>query len=296
MPSKYGSRILLLGPTGQVGYELHCALSPGFQVVPAGRTEAPGQPTLDLTDPDSIRARVREVEPDIIVNAAAHTAVDQAEDEPEIAQAVNGDAPALLADEASRRGALLVHYSTDYVFDGTASEPYTEDSRPAPLNVYGRTKRVGEEAILASGCDALILRTSWVYGLRGRNFLMTMRRLLAERDSLQVIADQIGAPTWSRLIAEATVQILSAGELPDQTGLYHLTASGQTSWHGFTEAIRDELGEACVVEPIPSEAYPTKAARPGYSVLDCSRLRQRFGIRMPDWREGLRLCLSGRDG
>ena len=222
-------RILLTGKNGQVGWELQRTLAPLGEVVVLDRRQ------LDLSDPDQIRERVREISPDLIVNAAAYTAVDRAEAEPEPAMAVNGTAPGLLAEEAKRIGAAIIHYSTDYVFDGAKTTPYTEEDAPNPLNVYGRTKLAGEQAVQAAGVPHLILRTSWVYGMRGKNFLLTILRLAREREELKIVDDQIGAPTWSRTIAEATAQILTSGAWPvsGASGIYHLTASGSTSWYGF---------------------------------------------------------------
>ena len=279
--------ILLLGRAGLVGWELERALAPLGPVTALGRDGA------DLSDPAALRALVRRHRPGWIVNAAAYTAVDRAEAEPEAAFAANAEAPRVLAEEAGRLGCTLVHYSTDYVFDGTRRAPYRESDAPAPLNVYGRSKLEGERAIQASGCDHLILRTTWVYGARGRNFLLTMLRLMGEREHVRVVADQVGAPTSSRMIAQATALILARRGAGGPSGVYHLTAAGQTSWHGFAEAIRGYLPEtAARVEAIGTDGFPTPAVRPGYSVLDNGRIAADFGIALPDWRDGLRLVMA----
>ena len=287
-------RILVLGGDGQVAWELRRTLAPLGEVIAVGRRT---QPALDLTRPESILPLIETLSPAWIVNAAAYTAVDKAESEPEAAAAVNAVAPGYLAEAAGRVGAQLVHYSTDYVFDGTASVPYREDDAPNPQGVYGQTKLAGEAAIAQAGCDWLILRTAWVYGARGGNFLRTMRRLAREREELRVVADQRGAPTWSRHIAEATAQILA--QLGDDRaawhracGVYHLTSAGQATWHDFASAIVDHLRTR---ETIPCQRvtaittgdYPTPAKRPAYSVLDNDKLARAFGIRLPDWRDAL---------
>lgn len=288
----------MTGGTGQVGWELARALAP------LGRVTAPGRAALDLGDADSIRRAFRDIAPALVVNAGAHTAVDRAEGEPELARALNAVAPGVLAEEAARAGVPLVHFSTDYVFDGRGGAPYTEDDATAPLGVYGRTKREGEEAVAAAGGAHLVLRTSWVYGTRGHNFLRTMLRLARERDELRVVADQVGAPTWSRMLAEATAAIVApfrAGDgwkLPAEvSGTYHLTARGETSWHGFAEAILAldpdrEAQRARRVVPIGTEEYPTPAPRPRYSVLSTDRVERVFGVALPEWREQLELCLG----
>lgn len=275
-------KCLLTGPTGQVGWELAPRLAALGDLVAVDRS------ALDLADPDAIRARVRQTGPDVIVNAAAYTAVDRAESEPALAAAINATAPAVLAEEAKRLGALLVHYSTDYVFDGTKAAPYVEDDAPNPLSVYGRTKLDGERAIQASGCRHVILRTSWVYASRGHNFLLTMLRLGAERPELRVVDDQRGAPTWARDIAEATVALLAK----PPNGLFHLTAAGETTWHGFASEIMRLAGLTPVVHPIRAAEYPTAARRPANSVLDNARLRAVTGIVMPSWGESLARCIA----
>ena len=287
---------LLTGATGQLGWELRRTLAPLGPVI------APARAELDLAEPDGIRAALQHHHPSVIVNAAAYTAVDRAEAEAELAHAINAAAPVILAEEAARSGALLVHFSTDYVFDGAAERPYREADRPNPLNVYGRSKRAGERAIEEVGGTHLIFRTSWVYGMRGSNFLRSMLRLAREREEMRVVDDQIGAPTWSRMIAEATAlvlaQIAGAGwELPsDAGGVYHLTAGGETNWYGFAQAIleRDPAREEqrCrTLRPIPTSEYPTPAARPRFSVLDNQRIAERFGIRLPHWRTQLELAM-----
>jgi dTDP-4-dehydrorhamnose reductase len=305
------STILVTGKDGQVGFELPGSLAGLGQIIATGRNE------LDLSDPDSIRRMVREVRPGLIVNAAAYTAVDRAESEPDLAMAVNGIAPGILAEEAQRLGAALIHYSTDYVFDGTGSEPYAEDDELQPINVYGRTKLAGERAIQEVDVPHLILRCSWIYGMRGKNFLLTMLRLARERDEISVVNDQVGAPTWSRAIAEATGGILArlgCGQpgfieaCAGQRGVYHLSAAGHTSWHGFAAAIfahavspqRGQsawaLDHAPLLKPISSEQYPTPARRPRYSVLANAKLQRAFGVAMPDWKDGLAQCMGGARG
>ena len=277
-------KILLTGRNGQLGWELERA------VMSLGEVVAYDHQSLDLTKPDLIVSRAREVRPDLIVNAAAYTNVDSAEKEPEMAMAINGTAPGVLAEEAKRLGSLLVHYSTDYVFDGTKRSPYTEQDVPNPVNVYGRTKLAGEEAIQASGCQHLILRTAWVYSGRGRNFLLTMLRLANEKPELRVVADQTGAPTWARELAVATRRILNHSSAP--RGTLHVTASGETTWFEFAKSIIEISGLQVPVLPIKSEDYPMPAARPGYSVLEISKLTTQLGISMRHWKSGLADCLQ----
>lgn len=289
-------RILLTGVTGQVGWELRRALAPLGHVIPADRN------AMDLTKLDSIRTFVRETKPQIIINPAAYTAVDQAEKEPDLAFAINATAPAAMAEEALRLGALLVHYSTDYVFDGTKSEAYVEDDVPNPQGVYGKSKLAGEQAIRNSGCKHLIFRTSWVYGMRGKNFLLTMLRLANERESLRIVDDQIGAPTWSRMIAEATAvalgQLISDPQRAEAvSGVFHLTAAGATNWHGFAQEIfrlarTHGLCRIPALEPIPSEQYPVPAVRPKNSRLNNEKLFQTFGLVLPAWNEGFTMCID----
>lgn len=289
------STILLTGAGGQVGFELARSLQGLGRVVTMDRTR------LDLTNLDHVRRAVRDINPALIVNAAAYTAVDAAEANSKIAMRLNAELPCLLAEEATHLNASLVHYSTDYVFDGLKDGVYLEDDAVNPLNVYGKSKLAGEQAIVASGCNHLILRTSWVYGTRGNNFLLTMLRLGAERDELNVVADQIGAPTWSNTIATLTANVL-AQAVPsnraewwrEHSGVYHLTASGQISWHRFAEAIFElsNLARAPNVKPIPATLYPTAAPRPINSRLSNEKVAAVFGVRAPDWHDALRLCMA----
>lgn len=287
--------ILLIGSQGQLGQRLRQALPMVGHLTALDRNE------LDLCHAENVRAAVRHFQPDIIINAAAYTAVDRAEAELELAYAVNTTAPGLLAQEAARLGSLLIHYSTDYVFDGLKRRPYSESDECAPLNVYGRTKRAGELEIIESRCAYLIFRTSWVYDLHGRNFLNTMRRLREEKPEISVINDQIGAPTWANTIAEVTKTILSRQnfnsqfpevELLQSRDIFHLTAAGQTSWYGFAEAIFQELGLTACLRPIPTAEYQTNVQRPAYSILDNTQLNMRFGITQSNWRDELRTCLA----
>lgn len=285
-------KILITGQHGQVSRELQQRLPSLGELIVLGREQ------LDLANPDQIRQQVRAHRPDLIINAAAHTAVDQAESEPELAFAINAIAPGILAEEAKTLGIPLIHYSTDYVFDGSKPAPYTEADTPNPLGVYGQSKLAGEQAITAVSGDYLILRTSWVYSSHGKNFLLTMQRLLQEKPHLRIVADQIGAPTWAGSIANSTRALIErwqAGE-PGPWGVYHLTARGETSWFGFAEAIGEYLrkqGKACAeLEPIPSSAYPTPAKRPLNSRLDCSRLQQQWHVSQPAWHDALRECLA----
>jgi dTDP-4-dehydrorhamnose reductase len=251
---------------------------------------------------DSIRACLAETQPALIVNAAAYTAVDKAETEPERAMVINGDAPGVLAEGARQQGAAFIHYSTDYVFDGENTFPYREMDTPQALNVYGQTKLAGEQAIAAVGGAYLILRTSWVYGLRGHNFLLTMQRLAREREILKIVDDQFGTPTWSRLIAEGTAQIIAQGRgqmedyIGQHAGIYHLSCGGKASWYDFARAILDRLDPMAApvarLEPIPTSAYPTPAQRPAYSCLDNAHTRDTFGTELPDWKVALDLALS----
>jgi dTDP-4-dehydrorhamnose reductase len=288
-------RILLLGANGQVGTELRRSLATLGEVVAATRdgrlANGGGCEVGDLDEPRSLGALVERIAPDVVVNAAAYTAVDRAESERDAAFRANAKAPAALADACAARDALLLHYSTDYVFDGRGTRPYREDDPTDPLGVYGASKLAGEEAVRASGCRHAILRTAWVYAAHGHNFLRTMLRLGRERDSLRVVADQVGTPTPAWLIADVTAQLLSR---PDaDSGTWHVTATGQTSWHGFAEAIikgaveRGLLPSAPRVDPIATAEYPTPAQRPGYSVLDTTRLRAQLGIELPEWEDAL---------
>ncbi len=286
-------KILLTGAHGQVGWELQRTLAT------LGQVTAPTRQQLDLTDAAALRRYIRELKPDLIVNPAAYTAVDKAESEPDLARAVNALAPAIMAEEAAGLGAAIVHYSTDYVFDGNKTTAWVETDATRPLGVYGATKLEGEQAVIASGAAYLILRTSWVYGLRGGNFLLTMQRLFKERERLDIVADQFGAPTWARTIAEATAQILAQRpflQAPTAAGIYHLTSRGTTNWHAFATAIlaRTSLPEGKHVQlnPIAASQYPTPAKRPANSVLSGEKLFSRFGIALPDWETALALCLA----
>lgn len=282
--------ILLFGKVGQVGWELRRTLAP------LARVTCVDYPDVDFTRPDSVRGAINAAAPDVIINAAAYTAVDKAESELALATQINADAPGIMAEEARKRGALLVHYSTDYVFDGTKTTPYVETDAPNPLGAYARTKHAGDEAIRSTGCDHLIFRLCWVYGARGANFMLTMQRLAREREKLRVVADQVGCPTWSRMIAETTAQALLQVRQPADarrlSGTYHLCASGQTSWHGFAKAIIDlmppETRKCREVEAITSAEYPTPTKRPAYSVMSAAKLERAFGLRLPDWHDSLR--------
>jgi len=280
--------ILLTGAGGQLGAELAPLLRMHGDVVAATRV------TLDLADPDAIVAAVRGAKPKLIVNTAAYTAVDLAEKEATLAHAVNARAPGILAEEVKRLGAVLIHYSTDYVFDGARTTPYPEDAPANPLNVYGASKLEGERAIAATGARALTFRTSWVYGLSGKNFLLTIRRLAGDRDELRIVADQIGVPNWSRTLAEATARVVSEGmaSLEERSGLYHLSSTGQASWYDFARAIVGDVARPRVV-PIATSEYPVPARRPAYGVLATGKFQQVFGFALPDWREALRRCAAG---
>jgi len=300
-------KILLIGKNGQVGAELAAFLPRLGQVVALDRQQ------LDLSKPDQIRHAIDEVRPQIIVNAAAYTAVDKAETDEAAARAINAEAPAVISEKAKKMGATLVHYSTDYVFDGSKNSPYDESDPQNPFSVYGKTKLAGERAIRDSGVPHLIFRTAWVYATRGRNFLLTILRLASERDELRIVRDQIGAPTWCREIARATTLILGRFSEPREatpsfsqaSGTYHMTAGGIASWCDFAQAILDEASQAppnlpwlvaatngsplraCRVVPITTAEYPTRARRPPYSVLSNALLVSTFGIQLPDWREQL---------
>jgi len=285
-------KILINGRHGQVSHELQRRLGAAGELIVLGRDQ------LDLAHPDQIRRQVQNVRPDLIINAAAHTAVDLAESEPQSAFAINAVAPGILAEEALALDIPLVHYSTDYVFDGTKVGPYNEDDTPNPLGVYGKSKLAGEQAIRDVQGKHLILRTSWVYSTHGRNFLLTMQRLLQEKPELRVVADQIGAPTWAGTIANSTLALIERWQANDVAnwGTYHLSAQGETSWFGFAQAIGEALrqqGKPCAdLLPIPSSDYPTPAARPLNSRLDCSRLQRDWGVSQPDWQTALRECLT----
>jgi dTDP-4-dehydrorhamnose reductase len=308
--------ILLIGASGQVGRELNAALPS------VGEVTALDRQRLDLTRPEQIRRAIRDFQPALIVNAAGYTAVDQAESEVALARAVNAVAPAVMAEEAKKIGAVLIHYSTDYVFDGTKTTPYEEDDPANPLSVYGRTKLEGERAIQASGVAHLIFRTSWVYATSGRNFLLTILRLATEREELRVVRDQTGAPTLSREIARATAQILeqlSARHpgrisLEEASGVYHMTAAGETSWYELAKAILEEAAGvrearpwltaatgglpliARRVVPITAAEYPAPARRPAYSVLSNARLARAFSVQLADWRKQLHSVFADSPG
>ncbi|WLI88026.1 dTDP-4-dehydrorhamnose reductase [Massilia sp. R2A-15] len=287
-------KILLTGKNGQVGYELERSLQALGEVVAVDRSQ------MDLSDLRQVREVIRAVRPHLIVNPAAYTAVDRAESEPALALRINGEAPAVMADEAKKLGAGIIHYSTDYVFDGTKETAYVETDATCPINAYGATKLAGEQAIQAAGVPHLILRTSWVYGMRGKNFLLTVMRLAGERDELRIVADQFGSPTWCRTVADTTAQLVArldarsgvveamAGELG---GIYHLTASGRTSWHGFTEEIvrHASIARKPRVTAIRTEEYPLPAKRPRNSELSGERLRS-LNLHMPHWQHALALC------
>lgn len=303
--------ILLTGRNGQLGFELRRTLAPLGHVVAVGLDNA------NFSNLEVVRQLVRATQPDVIVNAAAYTAVDAAEEERDLAHTINGEVPGILAEELHRlRGKLIVHYSTDYVFNGTATQPYGEDDRPDPVNVYGKTKLAGELSVQRCAAPFTIFRTEWVYATRGRNFLLTMLRLAREGKPLRLIADQVGAPTWARMLAEASAQVVArflnaaATEASGWSGVYHLTAAGQTSWHGFAEAIllesRPRLErlkspvEWCTaalrsLTPIPTSEYPTPARRPACSLLSNDKVARVFGIRLPDWRDQLRMALEDFD-
>ena len=289
--------ILVTGANGQVGWELQRTLAP------LGRIVATDFEQLDLSKPEAIRQFVRTCQPDIIVNPAAYTAVDKAEGEPDLAMAVNGIAPGVFAEEAKRLGALLIHYSTDYVFDGSNASPYTENDAPNPQSVYGKTKLAGEVAVRAVGGKHLILRTSWVYGVHGGNFVKTVLRLAKERSELRIVADQFGAPTWARLLANSTAQILQRWQGKDfdggLSGVYHLTAGGRTNWHQYAEEIvrlarqyDDALAnKALTIQPIATHEYPVPAKRPANSVLATDKIQQTFGLNLPQWQDNLAACM-----
>lgn len=291
-------KILLLGSNGQVGWELGRCLLPLGEVVSATRAQA------DLTDYGKLQEFLKSANPDVIVNAAAYTGVDKAETEQDLADSVNHIAPAILAEQAELNGALLVHFSTDYVFDGTKESPYTEQDEPCPVSVYGRSKLAGEQAIRNSGCDFLIFRTSWVFASRGHNFLRTILRLAGEREELNIVSDQVGAPSWARLIAETTAHCLRQAMTERKmskfnSDIYHLTARGETSWHGFAEAIVEFMpghwkNEISLqkINPITTAEFPLPAERPKNSRLDTSLLENHFGLSMPGWEKTLKLCME----
>jgi dTDP-4-dehydrorhamnose reductase len=298
------TEILILGKQGQVAWELQVTLAT------LGNVTVLGSQDLDLANPDRIRERVRQIRPDIIVNAAAYTAVDKAESEPDLCMTINATAPGVLAELAREFQALLIHYSTDYVFDGTKTSPYLETDPTNPLSVYGASKLAGERAIIQVDCPHLILRTTWVYGNRGKNFLLTILRLAAEKPELKIIADQMGAPTWSRAIAISTAQIVAQCHRDSRSerlrqrssirGVYNLSAAGKTSWHGFASEIvsqyRSQYPDRQLavqnIIPIPTSEYPTPAKRPANSILDNSKILADFGVQLPDWQLSLSQLLA----
>ena len=289
-------KILLVGKNGQVGFELQRSLAC------LGNITATDRNTLDLTDDDSIRSVIQALKPNLIVNAAAYTAVDKAETEQDLAMQINANAPRVMAEQAKQLDIPFIHYSTDYVFNGQNDKPWTEQDQTDPISVYGHTKLLGEQAIIDSGVAHLIFRTSWVYGNRGNNFLLTMKRLATERDELSVVNDQIGAPTWSRHIADVTANIIAQAKaskdatqfIEQHAGIYNLSGAGETSWHSFAKAIFELLeqqGEQVAkLNAIPTSAYPTPAQRPLYSCLDNQKLHQTFDIKLPDWQISLDLA------
>ncbi len=289
-------KILLLGKNGQIGWELQRTLAPLCEVIALGREE------LDLLDEKGIRSTVRSIKPNVIVNAAAYNAVDKAEDEQDFAMAINATAPGILAEEAVLSKASVVHYSTDYIFDGNKNMPYKEDDTPNPLNIYGKSKLAGEKAIRETEVPYLIFRTSWAYGLRGNNFLLTILRLAQERDELRIVADQYGIPNWCRMIAETTTYVIAAG-LKDifsyfavNKGIYNLSSSGETTWYHFAAKILQSTSASTHkcrhVSPIASDEYKAPARRPLYSVLDNSKLLHQFGLNLPSWERSLDFVLS----
>ncbi len=282
--------ILLTGVGGQVGFELARSLAQHGDVTALDRA------ALDLADADAVVSTVRQLRPKLIVNAGAYTSVDLAETERDAAFAVNARAPGILAEEAKRLDAVLIHYSTDYVFDGLATAPYTEDARASPLNVYGASKYEGECAIAQTGARALVFRTGWVYGARGRNFLLTILRLAREREELRIVADQQGTPNWCRTLSDAATALVARGLpwLSERAGLYHVASAGATTWHGFAQAIVGQLPEPRPrVVPISSSEYATPARRPAYGVLSSRKFETTFDYRLPDWRAELAACRSG---
>lgn len=291
-------KILLFGKHGQLGWELNRSLQPFGEIVALDLGE------VDFSEPESLRQVVQDIKPDVICNAVAYTAVDKAESEETLAMKINGEAPGVLAEEAMKLGALLVHYSTDYVFDGTKPTPYVETDTPNPVNAYGRTKLAGELAVQSSGCNYLIFRTSWVYASRANNFLLTMLKLAQEREALSIVDDQIGSPTSARLIADTTILCVQQAVREKRAGafvsdLYHLTNAGHTSWYGFTEEIvklaSSQLDMALSLKElkaIPTSDYQTPAVRPMNSQLALTKLESCFSIKMPDWKKSLQLCMQ----
>jgi dTDP-4-dehydrorhamnose reductase len=287
------TRILLIGKTGQVGYELERSLQGLGEIIALDRSQ------MNLANLTQVRDIIRTIKPNLIINPAAYTAVDKAESEPDLAMRINGEAPGVMAEEAKKLGAVMIHYSTDYVFDGSKSTPYVETDPTCPINVYGATKLAGEQAIQAAGIPHLILRTSWVYGMRGNNFLRTILRLAQEREELRIVADQHGAPTWCRTIADTTAHVIAQASgarhfhdwWQEQTGIYHLTAQGETTWYEFAQVVLDHpsVTKKPVVTPITAQEYPLPAKRSASSVMSSERLINTF-CGLPDWKSALKLC------
>jgi dTDP-4-dehydrorhamnose reductase len=287
-------RILITGKDGQLGSELCAALAPLGEITAADRTR------LDLTDAAQIRRVIAEIRPSLIVNAAAYTAVDRAEAEPELAAAINSVAPGVLAEAAKQQGAAILHFSTDYVFDGSARTPYPPDAPTSPINVYGTTKRDGERAVIDSGAAHVIVRTSWVYAMTGRNFVRAILSQAEQGKPLRVVNDQTGSPTWARDLAVGTATIARQllADPSANNGIYHLAGDGVTTWYDFACAIVEEAGlrHASTITPVPSSEFPTKARRPMYSALDCSRAVRDFGVKLPHWRDAIKRALQSRVG
>jgi dTDP-4-dehydrorhamnose reductase len=287
-------RILLTGKNGQVGWELNRSLSALGTLYALGRDE------MDLSKPETLSTVIQEIKPHLIINAAAYTAVDKAESEPELAMTINGVAPQVLAQEAKKVGAAMIHYSTDYVFDGKATSPYQEEDTPCPLSVYGKSKLAGENGVRQAGIPHIIFRTSWVYSLRGSNFLLTMQKLAQTRAQIKIVQDQVGAPTWSKAIAEGTTKILHQSMSPThaltlpESGLFHISCGGETNWFVFAKTILELCGLSNNTEliPIPTTEYPTPAVRPQYSQLSNRKLKQVFDYEMPQWQKALQKCLQ----
>lgn len=289
------TKILITGADGQIGWELRRSLADLGTIYPCTHQ------ILDIGNSAALQAKIQEFEPNILINAAAYTAVDQAESDAETAMRINGIAPGIMAEEAKKIGAIFIHYSTDYVFDGQAHSPYQENQIPHPLNVYGKSKLAGEEAVQAVGGMYFIFRTSWVYGKRGKNFLLTMLKMAQNKKKLTIVNDQLGAPTWSRSIAEATSQVLAIAQNQphkQEWGLYHMGCEGYTSWYGFAkmifqyEKLTNPRFHIPAIIPLSSDQYPQKAVRPKYSVLSTQKLKQEFGLALPSWEEALKLCMQ----
>lgn len=288
-------RILITGKNGQVGYELERSLQSSGEIIALDRHQ------MDLSNLDELRKVIRAIKPNLIINAAAYTAVDKAESEPELAMLINGKAPGVMAEEAKKLNAALIHYSTDYVFDGKKSTPYVETDQTCPINVYGVTKLAGEQAIQQVGIPYLIYRTSWVYGMRGKNFLLTVLRLAKERNELSIVADQYGSPTWCRTIADITANVLTQSQWKvsnqewweQNSGIYHLTGQGHTNWFDFAQAIlKNAVGTKLpLVKPLTTSEYPLPAKRPEYSVISSNKVLNNF-CEIPDWEYALKLCLG----